>query len=74
MHSTAIFFGFLIDTFGLAVCVMMAMAFWQSRHDARDDPILHPRLVRPVLALMIFPVPVMLVFGGGMVLWWGFCG
>lgn len=65
LHSIAIFFGFLNSTFGLACCVTMAVAFWQSRHDSRDDPVLHPRWVRPVLAITIFPVPLMMVCGGG---------
>ena len=74
LHSIAIFFGFLDGTFGLAYCILMATALWQSRHDSPDDPALHPRWVRPVLAIIIFPIPLMMVLGGGTALWWGFRG
>jgi hypothetical protein len=74
MHSIAIFFGFLVGTFGLACFAGIAAALWLSRSDPSDDAVLHPRWVRPVLAVTIFPTPLLLAYGGGAMLWWGFTG
>jgi hypothetical protein len=74
MHSIAIFLGFLIGTYGLAWWLGLAVLFWQSRNDARDDAVLPSRWVRSVLAMTMFPVPSLLAFGGGAALWWGFAG
>jgi hypothetical protein len=74
VHSIAIFFGFLIGTFGLAWCRTLAMAFWQTRGDPRDDAVLSDRWVRPAFAIIVFPVPILLAIGGGLALYWGFFG
>jgi hypothetical protein len=74
MHSAAIFFGFLIGTFGLGCCLIVAVALWQSRHDGDGDTAPYARWIRPVLALTMFPVPILLAVGGGAALYWGFVG
>ncbi|MDQ2762155.1 MAG: hypothetical protein M3Y22_01235, partial [Pseudomonadota bacterium] len=74
LRSIAIFLGFLAGTFGLACCIAIAVAFWLSKRDPHDDPMLHYRWVRPALAATMFPVPLLLAFGGGAALWWGFFG
>jgi hypothetical protein len=74
MHSIAIFLGFLVGSFGLVCFCGVAWAFWVSRSDACDDPVLSPGWVRPVFALTLFPMPLLLTVGGGAALWWGFAG
>ncbi len=74
MHSIAISFGFLIGTYGLACCVGLVVAFWVSRSDDKHDVAPYARWLRPVLAIAMFPVPIMLAVGGGAALRWGFVG
>jgi hypothetical protein len=74
MHSIAIFFGFLIGTYGLACCVGLVVAFWVSRSDGNPDVVRYAWWVRPMMAAAMLPVPLMLTIGGGAALRWGFVG
>jgi hypothetical protein len=74
MHSIAIFFGFLIGSFGLACCGLIAVGWWLSRDDGSDYPRHYSRWVRPVVVVVTLPVPLLLAIGGGAAFWWGFAG
>jgi hypothetical protein len=74
MHSIAIFFGFLIGSYGLVCCGLIAAGWWLSRDDGSDCPTRYSRWVRPVLLVVTLPVPLLLATGGGLAFWWGFAG
>jgi hypothetical protein len=75
MHSVTIFFGFLIGSYGLACCGLIAVGWWLSRDDDGSDyPAPCSRWVGPVVAVVMLPVPLLLATGGVAAFWWGFAG
>jgi hypothetical protein len=74
MHSLAIFFGFLIGTYGLACCLGVVVALWQSWSDGAGDTMPYARWLRPLLASTMLPVPLLLTISGAAALRWGFIG